>query len=264
MRHHADSEAAPPNLARWTDLAWTLVRTDFKTRYHGTIGGFCWALLKPMSMFVVLMSVFSFVFSSDPAYKSNLIVGLCLFDFFAEGTKVGMLSLATKAYLLTRVRLPLSILVLTSSANPLLSLAVLSVLLLGFQTAIGHAPTFLGVLLFFLYAGLLLLMVIGISLGSSVLFLRYRDLNQVWEVVIQAGFFVAPVIYPLSIIPERFHFYLYAWPPTAIIEFGRAVLIGHQVPSFRAHLMLLLMTAAILAGGVLLFRRLAPRAAEYV
>ena len=57
------------------------------------------------------------------------------------------------------------------------------------------------------------------------LFLRYRDLNQVWDVVTQAGFFVAPIIYPLGVIPERFHFYLYLWPPTPIIEFSRAVLV---------------------------------------
>ena len=67
------------------------------------------------------------------------------------------------------------------------------------------------------------IVVVGISLAGSVLFLRYRDLNQVWDVVTQAGFFVAPIIYPLGVIPERYHFYLYAWPPTAIIEFSRAV-----------------------------------------
>ena len=57
------------------------------------------------------------------------------------------------------------------------------------------------------------------------LFLRYRDLNQVWDVVLQAGFFLAPIIYPLEILPERFHFYLYLWPPTPVIEFSRAVLV---------------------------------------
>ncbi len=65
------------------------------------------------------------------------------------------------------------------------------------------------------------------------LFLRYRDLNQVWEVVIQAGFFLAPIIYPLGILPERFHFYLYIWPPTPVIEFSRAVLVAGVLPTLR-------------------------------
>ena len=74
-------------------LLWTLVRTDFKARYHGTPTGFAWALLKPVTMFLVLMGVFSFVFAADPNYKLNLIVGLFLWDFFAESTKVGLGSL---------------------------------------------------------------------------------------------------------------------------------------------------------------------------
>ncbi len=56
-------------------LVWTLVRTDFKTRYHGTFGGYIWALLKPLTMFVVLLGVFSLVFRSDPHYSSGCSSG---------------------------------------------------------------------------------------------------------------------------------------------------------------------------------------------
>src|SRR5438552_2229238 len=86
--------------ARVVGLIWTLVRTDFKTRYHGTVGGFVWALLKPFTMFLVLITVFSFVFSSDRNYNLNLVLGLFLWDFFAETTKVGIQALASKSYLL--------------------------------------------------------------------------------------------------------------------------------------------------------------------
>jgi lipopolysaccharide transport system permease protein len=108
------------------------------------------------------------------------------------------------------------------------------------------------------------MMVIGFSLAASVLFLRYRDLNQIWEVVVQAGFFVAPIIYPIGILPERLHVYLYLWPPTPIIEFSRAVLVDGTVPTPTAHLYLALDAAAMLAVGVLVYRRLAPRSAEYL
>src|SRR5689334_13671530 len=83
----ADARAAAPPRASYGGLVWTLIRTDFKVRYHGTTGGFVWALLKPLTMFVMLMGVFSFLFASDPNYKLNLIIGLFLWDFFAEGTK---------------------------------------------------------------------------------------------------------------------------------------------------------------------------------
>ncbi|HXT50104.1 MAG TPA: hypothetical protein VN811_03625 [Thermoanaerobaculia bacterium] len=119
-----------------------------------------------------------------------------------------------------------------------------------------------GLALFLLYAGCLLLIAIGFSLATSILFLRWRDLNQIWEVVLQAGFFVAPIVYPLSIIPERFHKLLYFWPPTPVIQFSRAVLVEHAIPSLRGHLYLLAGTAIILATGAAIFRRWRPRAAE--
>jgi lipopolysaccharide transport system permease protein len=105
---------------------------------------------------------------------------------------------------------------------------------------------------------------VGISLGSSVLFLRYRDLNQVWDMATQAGFFLAPIVYPIGVIPERFHVLLYLWPPTPVIEFSRAALLDGTIPTPRAHLCLLVMVMGILLLGVVVFRRLATKAPEYV
>ncbi|OFV94006.1 MAG: hypothetical protein A3G76_04830 [Acidobacteria bacterium RIFCSPLOWO2_12_FULL_65_11] len=245
-------------------LVWTLVRTDFKARYHGTIGGFLWALLKPMSMFVVLMGVFSFLFAGNPTYKLNLIVGLFLWDFFAEATKSGLTSLDARGYLLTKARVPSWILVVTSIANAAITLAVFWAVIVVFLVAAGHPPTVAALGAFAVYCAALMAIVIGFSLASSALFLRYRDLNQVWEVVLQAGFFVAPVIYPLEILPERFHFYLYIWPPTPVIEFSRAVLVRGVLPTPTGHAYLAMDAIICLLAGILIFRQLSPRAPEYV
>lgn len=245
-------------------LVWTLVRTDFKVRYHGTMGGFVWALLKPLAMFVLLLSVFSFVFGADPDYRLNLIIGLFLYDFFTESTKAGLVALASRSFLVTRAKCPSWILVVTSISNPLITLLVFSVAMVVFLGLSGRAPSLAGV---GLYAGYMLsfvLIVTGFSLAASVLFLRYRDLNQVWEVASQAGFFLAPVIYPLGMLPERVHPYLYIWPPTPIIEFSRAVLARGEVPTPLAHLLLLSAVVAALLVGVAVFRRYGPRAAEYL
>jgi lipopolysaccharide transport system permease protein len=243
---------------------WTLVRTDFKTRYHGTAGGFVWALLKPMSMFVVLMGVFSFLFASNPTYKLDLIVGLFLWDFFAEGTKSGLISLQSKSYLLAKTRVPPWILVVTSVANATITLTVFLVVIAVFLAVTGHSASLEAFGVFAMYCVALLAMVVGFALGSSALFLRYRDLNQFWDLMLQAGFFVAPIIYPLGILPERFHFYLYLWPPTPVIEFSRAVLVAGSVPTLRGHVYLAIDAVACLVLGIIVFRRLSPRAAEFV
>src|SRR5205809_3729466 len=131
------SPASRATVAR-AGLIWTLIRTDFKARYHGTLGGFVWALLKPLSMFVVLMGVFSFLFASNPKYKLDLIVGLFLWDFFAEGTKTGLMSLQARGYLLTKARVPTWILVITSISNALITLGVFSIVMVVFRAAVGH------------------------------------------------------------------------------------------------------------------------------
>jgi len=245
-------------------LIWTLVRTDFKARYHGTLGGFVWALLKPVSMFVVLMGVFSFLFASNPAYKLNLIVGLFLWDFFAEGTKSGLMSLHARGFLLSKARVPSWILVVTAISNALITLAVFSLVIVVFLAGAGHPPTAQALIAFAAYCAALTAIVIGFSLAASVFFLRYRDLNQVWEVVLQAGFFIAPIIYPLEILPERFHFYLYVWPPTPVIEFSRSALVRGVMPTATGHIYLAVDAAVCLLVGAIVFWRLSPRAAEYL
>ena len=181
-------------------------------------------------MFLVLMAVFSFVFASDPQYKLDLIIGLFLWDFFQEGTKTGLLSLRAKGYLLTKARFPSWILVVTSASNAVITLALFSARADRVPRRATGTPavTRRGAALYVLYQLLFLAIVAGFSLAASVLFMRYRDLNQVWDVVTQAGFFVAPIIYPLSILPERLHLFLYLWPPTPIILFSRSVLVDDQ------------------------------------
>lgn len=247
---------------RFAGLVWTLIRTDFKTRYHGTIGGFVWALLKPLTMFLVLLAVFSYVFASEPQYKLDLIIGLFLYEFFQESTKAGLLSIRAKGYLLTKAKFPSWIVVVTSASNAVITLALFSLVLVTFLALTGRAPSPAGVVLYALYLALFFLIVAGFSLAASVLFMRYRDLNQVWEVVTHAGFFIAPIIYPIGILPERVHAYLYVWPPTPIILFSRAVLLDGRMPSPFAHLLLFSVTAIIFGTGALIYRARAPHVVE--
>ena len=254
----------PISAVHFAGLGWTLIRTDFKTRYHGTIQGFAWALLKPVLMFFVLTGVFSFIFGGQSDYRLNLIVGLFLWEFFAQGTTVGLTSLAAKGFLISKAKFPAWIIVVTSLSNALITLAVFTIIILVALHMAGHPASLLAILLFGWYVLHFLAVVVGFSLASSVLFLRYRDLNQVWEVVLQAGFFVAPIIYPLSIMPEHFHKYLYIWPPTPVIQFSRMVLTAGEVPTLAAHVLLTMEAVVTLIVGAVIFRRYVPHVAEHL
>jgi lipopolysaccharide transport system permease protein len=266
-RHDLRSRALPDLSSRRRDvfgLIWTLIRTEFKVRYHGSLGGFLWALLKPVSMFVVLLGVFSFIFTTDPQYRRNLILGLFLWEFFSEGTKVGLVSLYAKSYLLNKTKFPRWIVVVTSSSNAMITLLVFAAAFLLYLAVIGDFPSPAALGLFFVYQFLFLLIVIGFSLATSVLYLRYRDLNHFWDAASQAGFFIAPVIFPLDILPQWLHFYLYLWPPTPVIQYSRQVLIQGTVPSLAANLALLGVSVSILIVGALVFRHYSPHAAEHL
>jgi homopolymeric O-antigen transport system permease protein len=152
--------------------------------------------------------------------------------------------------------------VLTSASNAVITVALFSVVLMAFLALTGRAPSATAVGLYGLYMLQLFAIVSGFSLAASVLFMRYRDLNQVWEVITQAGFFIAPIVYPIGILPERLHVYLYAWPPTPIILFARSVLLEGRVPSALAHGLLLVETCLILGAGMLVYTLRAPRVAE--
>ena len=243
-------------------LIWTLVRTDFKTRYHGTLGGYLWALVKPLTMFVVLYGVFYVVFSMDPNYNLNLIIGLFLWEFFADATKTGLVSLQAKSFLLTKTKFPSWVVIVTSVSNALITVVVFGLGVCAYICLFNRPLSLLEMSCFVLYLFLFLVIIIGILLAGSVIYLRYRDINQIWELLIQAGFFFTPIIYPLDILPHKFHFYLYAWLPTAVIEFSRSVLVKGVIPSLTAHLMLLGGTALVLIVGIAFYKWLAPRALE--
>jgi len=243
-------------------LVWTLVRTDFKTRYHGTLGGYMWALFKPMTMFMVLLGVFSLIFSMDPDYPINLVIGLFVWDFFAESTRTGMGCLHTKSFLLTKAKFPRWILVLTSCSNAIITVTLFVVVVVSYISFFRRPLTLVELGLFLFYLFLFLLIVVGFSLAASVLYLCYRDLNQVWDLALQAGFFIAPIIYPLEILPEKYHIYLYLWPPTPVIQFIRMVLVRGEIPSLRANVLLMVSAVAAVAVGTWVYRRFIPRAVE--
>jgi ABC-type polysaccharide/polyol phosphate export permease len=243
-------------------LLWTLVRTDFKVRYHRTWLGFLWALLKPISLLLVLLAIFSSVFPGEPDFRLNLVLSLFLWDFFAESTKVGVISLQAKGFLIAKTNLPRWIVVVTSISNPLITLAIYSVIMMVVLAVAGRPPSLPALALLLFYIAQLCAISIGISLAGSVLFLRFRDVNQIWEVITSAGFFLTPIVFPIGVLPHRYHLLLYAWPPTPIIMFARATLVARAPPSLRAHLLLLAMALFILGAGAAIYRRQAPSIAE--
>ena len=107
-------------------------------------------------------------------------------------------------------------------------------------------------------------LVYGLSLILAALYVYYRDLNQIWDVLLLAGFFLSPLVYPISIVPEKYLAYYMMNPVTVIIEMYRETLLYSETPSLGEVAFAIVAAIAMLLAGTALFRRLERRFAEEI
>ncbi len=206
-----------------------LVITDFKLRYQGSVLGYVWSLLKPLMLFSVLYVVFTYVLplgKGVPHYPAYLLLGIVLWNFFVEATSMGMGSVVGRGDLIRKVRIskPLVVIASTLSAgvNFALNLIVVAVFMLITGAEINATVVFLPLILLELVVAIL-----AISFFLSALYVRFRDIAPVWEVILQIMFYATPIIYPLTRVqPHHNLLVLVSLNPIAqIIQDAREMLI---------------------------------------
>lgn len=179
-----------------------LVRTDFKLRYQGSALGYAWSLLRPLFIFLILYIVFvKFLkFGADiEHYPIYLLLGIVLWNFFSEMTSQSLGSIVGRGDLIRKIKIPRWIIVLSSSINALinvgLNLLVVLVFMVINQVDITSTVVYFPLTLLQLYV-----FALGVSLFLSAAFVKYRDISYIWEVILQAGFYATPILYPLALI----------------------------------------------------------------
>ena len=249
---------------KYKELISNLVISDLKTKYSSSILGFAWSMLNPLLMMIVLYAVFNNVFKSNQEhYAFYLLIGMTTWRFFANGTTTAMLSIVGKANLVTKIYIPREILtlsvVLSALVSSILEFIVLITLLIIFGIVISSKILILP-LLYVLY----LPIVYGVSLIIASLYVYFRDLNHIWEVLMQIGFFLSPVIYPMSTIPEAYKFYYMLNPIARMIEMYRDILLYNTMPKVTDFGVVLIFGMFLLVFGSLLFKKLSRRFAEEI
>ncbi|HAV10017.1 MAG TPA: ABC transporter permease [Dehalococcoidia bacterium] len=247
----------------YRELIWRLTVTEFKNRYQNTFLGFFWSLLSPLLLSGVLYFVFRYLFQQEQNFAASLLVGIVAWRFFASGTGSALMAIVGKASLVTKVYIPRQILVLSVILASLISsflefLVLVPILFI----LLGGLP--LTILLFPVIHFLYFLIVYGAGLFLSALFVYFRDLNQIWEVLINILFFCAPIIYPISIVPAYLMPYYVLNPITQILAMYRSVMIAGALPSLTGILYLIVCGAAAVIIGNIFFSRLQRRFAEAI
>jgi lipopolysaccharide transport system permease protein len=250
-------------LFSYHELIKNLVLSDLKTKYSNSVLGFVWSLLNPLAMLIVLSIVFSNVFNSQGNYVVYLLIGMLSWRFFAAGTGSAMSSIVGKSSLVTKVRIPREILTLSTVISSMISsiLEFLVVLPLLVVFNVGLHPA---ILLFPVVHLVFFMIIYGVGLIIASLYVYYRDMNQIWDVALQAGFFLSPIVYPLSLIPESYELLYNLNPITAIINMYRDIFISGQLPGSQDFLVALTAGLILIVAGHFLFGKLSRRFAEVI
>lgn len=189
--------------------AWTvlqgLVKTDFRLRYQGSFLGIAWSVLKPLMMFCVMYVVFGkFLRMSDgtSTYPVVLLLGISSWQFVTESTNVGLRSVVDRGDLLRKIHFPNYLVVVSATVGALISYAINLVVVFLFALVTRVHFTWRVVLLPLNIIELYVI-TLAVTLLMSTMYVYFRDIAHIWDVLQQLVFYGMPIIYPLTYVTDR-------------------------------------------------------------
>ncbi|EKE18987.1 MAG: Polysaccharide ABC exporter membrane-spanning protein [uncultured bacterium] len=259
MRHHEN----------YKELIWALAKTDFKLRYHGSVLGYLWALLKPLLTFAVMNFVFSSVFNPKGApgvdtYSLQLLVALMMFYFFSEGTSAGMSSLLSKAQLVTKIYVPRWTIILASTINATLIFLMNLAVIIFFFAVKGFMPSLGSILLFLVFSIFIYIIILSFALITAPLYVKFRDLAMIWEVLLMIILYASPIIYPLATLPVEYHKFILLNPLAFAIHFTKESLINNHFASPLQYAMFTAIVLGTFALSIFSYRKFISKVAEEI
>ncbi|MGH9422485.1 MAG: ABC transporter permease, partial [Thermoanaerobaculia bacterium] len=236
-----------------------LVHRDLTVRYKRSFLGFLWTMLHPLLLMLIFVVVFSSVFRGQSRhYETYFLSAYVAWNFFSQTVVNAMASVAWNGPLMKRVRVPPSIFTLSTILSGLinlgLSLAVLFVIMLTVGVPFTRALWFLPVSL--LIVGIF---TFGVSLALTAVSVFFGDVREMVQAALPALMYLTPIIYPVSIVPDRFRLAIKLNPLVYITEIVRDPIYYGIIPSSTTLLIAVMLSVGALTIGWMIFRHLAPR-----
>ena len=251
---------------RYRELLYFLVWRDLKVRYKQTAIGAAWAIIHPvmaMLIFTIIFGRFARIPSDGVPYPVFAFTALLPWGYFSEALRRSQASLVGDAQLISKVYFPRLIIPLATVLTPLVDFGLSFIILLGLMCWYGITPGPAVLMLpLFLLQSLLVALSIGLWLGP--LNVRFRDVGHIVPVMLQLWMYASPVVYPVSMIPERWRFLYSLNPMTGVIEGFRWALLGKESPDFRVVAGSMVMVLILLVGGAIFFRQMERTFADVI
>jgi lipopolysaccharide transport system permease protein len=252
-------------LWHYRELLYFLTLRDIKVRYKQTLMGVAWVIIQPLTTVLIFTLVFNRFVRLDTGslpYPLFALSGLLLWLFFANAVTNSTHSLVSNANLITKVYFPRMFIPAASVGAGLVDLGVAFLLLIVLSFYYGVALTW-NILLLPLFVLMMALLALGVGLFSAAVTVKYRDLRHALPFIIQLWMFASPVIYPTSIVPERWKWLVMINPVAGIIEGFRASLTGRPFDWVHVSISAVI-TLAVLLCSVYIFRRFEDTFADVV
>jgi len=256
---------------RAVNLTWTLAYLEFRLRFFGSVLGYLWQLGRPLAMFGVYYVVFVPILhlgGKTPYYGPTLLAGIMLYQFFAECTGGSVGAVLARENLVRKIHFPRIVIPLSVIVTSALTLAV-NMVAVGVFMVIQGVPVKLNWLAAIPAIGLLFVLVTGLAMLLSSLFVRYRDVQPIWDVVLQAAFYATPILYSIEQVPGWAEKLIMCNPLSVVVQQIRHSVFDQGAPSaadaIGGPLLLLIplgLTVGTLVLGFWVFNRTAPAVAE--
>jgi len=238
------------------ELLYFLVWRDVKVRYKQTLIGGAWAIVQPLALMLIFTVVFSYLVSlpSDGLpYPLFAYAALLPWTYVSQAIARGGLSLVSNAHLIGKVYFPRLLIPTAAIVVPLFDFLMSLVVLAAMMAWYGVEPR-LQVLVAPVFILQCVLTAMAVSLWLSALNAKYRDVGYTIPFMLQCWMYASPIVYPASIVPERWRFLYSLNPMVGPIEGFRWALLGKEAPDFGASALSVTVVVALLAGGLLYFR----------
>jgi lipopolysaccharide transport system permease protein len=252
-------------LWEYRELLWVMTTRDVKVRYKQTVLGAGWAVIRPlltMLMFTLIFGKFAKMPSEGFPYPIFVYSALLPWTFFSSAVGAGASSLVGNAPMLSKVYFPRLIIPLSSIGGALVDLLVSTGLLLLMMVwyRVGWTAQLALVLPLVM---LLALVAAGVGILLSAVTVTYRDFTHITPFLVQIWMYVTPVVFPLSVVPERWRSLLYLNPMTGIVEGFRSAFLGKPF-NVVAVASSVIWAVVLLAAAVAYFERVERRFADII
>jgi len=235
------------------DFLWAMTEKEIKARYKRAVFGFLWVILNPVLQMLIIGFIFSF-FIKIPNYFLFLFTGLLPWQFFSFSLSKATTSFVNERALIQKAKFPKESVPVSIILSNFIHLVISLFLFLSLLLVIGKGINF-QILLLIPTLIWLLVFTIGFSLLTATLQVRYRDISFFNQTLLTLWFYATPILYNLTLIPDKVRFLFALNPLTSIFELLHFSILGSGTINYQIIAINLFFSMAILMLGILVFKK---------